>query len=186
MLDYNIEYAHIYMDESFNEEHKKAVDSVKELEKKIKKKKLSFIKGVLIDDYNPEVHKLDVQDFVKKLNRYEVKPDFVGFESKMANYKDFMLSIMSPKVRREYIKYIKKIGKVPCSLLAATWYLVRLGVFPASDEMYKDFGRKNQFVSRKIINILPKKFRETEKKALKIIEGSAYKRYLKNIEYKYI
>ncbi|MFN3301740.1 MAG: hypothetical protein ACK413_01780 [Patescibacteria group bacterium] len=182
--DYNIEYAHIYVDEEFGPSHREAIQILHNIVRKLKQEKKSYALTVLIDDYNPKRQILDVKEFIANLERLGAKPDFIGFESKLVPYSNLLLEKMSPRLYKEYTKYIKKNKKIPCSLLIAIWYLKRLGFIETRSEELKCLSKdyKKNFVAKKIITILPKRYQKVEKKGLKIIASTEFKNCLSNIE----
>lgn len=181
--DYNIEYAHIYTDESFGREHKRSIKELHDVTERLRKLKKSYVLTVLIDEYNPIQHRLSVKKFLNKLAQLGSEPDYVGFESKLASDKDLLLNEMDKKIKKEYEKYLRKHGKIPCSLLIALWYLKRLGFIKIkSDELIHLKKDNKPFVARKIITILPRRYQGVEMKALKIIKSTRFKKYLDNIQ----
>lgn len=185
-LDYNIEFAHIYTNEYFSEEHNKGISIFKKITKKLKNKKRNFVGVVLIDDYNPSEDLLNIENFVKILKSHGGKPDFIAFESQLVDLGDKFLKETSGKIRKEYARYIKKHNKYPCSFLVAIWYLVRLGLFPYPKKLIQRVGIKPKyFVAEKIINILPKRYMAVEKKAAEIIKSTKFKKHIKKIEYNF-
>lgn len=181
-VDYNIEYAHIYTDETFGEEQIKSIELLKKIIIKLNKLNKSYTLTVLIDDYNPKEHFLDINNFINKCEELGYKPDFIAFESRLCSDKDLLLKKMSKKMSKEYKNYIKKAGKIPCSFLIAIWYLKRLGLIKTrKNEVIPLKDKRKPFIGRKIINILPKKYREVETKGLKIIKSTKFREYLNNI-----
>ncbi len=180
--DYNIEYAHIYADECFDIEQQKSIKELKKVTDKLKQKNKSYVLVVLIDEYNPVKHILNIKNFLEKLEELDVRPDFVCFESQLANYKDLIFQEMKGKIKREYENYIKKHKKIPCSLLITIWHLKRLGLIKIERGELKNLSKHNKpFIGRKIITILPEKYRKVEEKALKIIESTKFKKCLDNM-----
>lgn len=71
-----------------------------------------------------------------------------------------------------------------CALLSASWSLSRLGIYTVPEKAVKNLTEK-KFVARKLITILPEKYREVENKVIEIIKSTKFKDTLNNIEYKY-
>ena len=182
-LDYNVEYAHIYTDEKFGFEQRKSIEVLKDIIKRLKRMKKGYVLTVLIDEYNPIESTLNIKEFLAYLKKFQAKPDFVCFESKLVPYYKLLLKEMAPSLRREYVKYIIKRKKIPCSLLIGIWNLKRLGIVKSTKEElgYLVPNPHKTFVAKKIITILPKEYQEVEKKALKIIASTRFKGYLNNI-----
>jgi len=182
--DYSIEYAHIYTDQQFGLEQQKSIQQLDSLIKKLKAQNKKYSLTVLIDDYNPEKNNLDQEKFIKQLKIHGAKPHFFGFESQMAQDAPQLLEELDAKTRREYRTYIKKRQKVPCSLLAAVWYLKRLGLIKTRQKEIIILDKRRKYlVAKKIISILPKKYRAIEKKALEIIQKTRFQKYAPNISH---
>lgn len=171
---YSIEYAHIYTDEKVNGNHFESIAVLKDVKSTIVS---PYSKVVLIDNYNADSDKFNVEHFLSILSQKGGKPDFYAFESDLVPLADVLLdSIEKPKVARMYKSYIARKGKYPCSLLTATWYLVRLGRIDGKDILYRnnrDLSLKNA-VAEKLINILPSSFADVEKETHKLIGYSKF------------
>jgi hypothetical protein len=88
----------------------------------------------------------------------------------------FLQAIEKPKITRMYRSYITRKGKYPCSLLTATWYLVRLGRIDGSSILHKNSQLSlDMAAADKLINILPSSFKDVEKEAHKLIGFSKFK-----------
>ncbi|MCM8803621.1 MAG: hypothetical protein NC827_10030 [Candidatus Omnitrophica bacterium] len=187
LSDYNIEYSHIYTNETFGDLHKKSVVILKNLIKKLKKRERSYTLSVLIDDYTPTTHLLNIKEFLLQLKNLGAYPDYVMYESKLANLKELLLkNIMDWKTKNSCISYIKRKNKLPCSFLVAIWYLARLGRLPIEPHLFLEKNSKRTFAARQIISILPKKYQSTsEVKAQKIIENSIFRNEIGKIKYIY-
>lgn len=180
--DYNIEFAHIYVNENIASEHYQAIKITKEKILDLKQKEKNCVLTVLIDDYNPSDSILDIEGFLKELEILGTKPDYVVDESKLTFYKDQILSEMNGKLKKQYLRYINGRGKCPCSFLIAIWHLVRLGFFDA--EPIIGHSVEKPFAAKKIITILPQRYAGIEKKALEIIESTKFKDLVENrLEY---
>lgn len=202
LVDYNIEYAHIYLNESFSNEHEYSVRLLKKIIRKINREGKTYNLTVLLDDYNPSESLLDVNDFISQLTRLNATPCYVGFESKLVPITDFLLEKMSGKIKKRYTRYIEKNGRVPCSFLVAAWHLLRLGVvknhrryFKPTSEVLRGrratnltnpVNNKNKpFIANKIITILPSRYKTVEEKAIEVIRSTEYKESLKRFTYKF-
>jgi hypothetical protein len=183
-VKYGIEYSHIYTDEAFNWEHLLGVETLRGIVNTIEERGDSHVLTVLIDNYNPSNHVLDIGGFQTDLALLGAQPDYVGLEAQLVHYKDDLLqSITKPRLQNTYRKYIEQKGKVPCSFLVAIWYLGRLGVYPLHQTgVYaKTSLRPVEFSSEHIINILPRRYRKVELQALEIIESTPYRDLARNI-----
>ncbi len=177
-VGYNIEYAHIYADKLFGKEQQKSIKELRKTVNRLKRLNKNYVLTVLIDEYSPSQNRLSIKQFLDKLDELKSKPDYLAFESQLAPYKDLLLKEMKGKIKKEYKTYIKKHGKIPCSLLIAIWYLKRLGLIKAEKGELTHLSKNNKpFPAKKIITILPKKYQIVEIKALKIIRATRFKKY---------
>lgn len=182
MLDYNIEFAHIYINEAFSNEQLNSIYEANRVTTRLIKRKEKFATVILIDNYNTVEKLLNTKDLVKKIEDIANFPlDFIVYEADLVEHKDFLLSKMDNKKKKSYQKYFNKNGRIPCSFLCAIWYLKRLGFIPLGKI---DFEPK-KFVAREIINILPGKFQEVEKKAMEIIKASKFSESVNRIKYNF-
>lgn len=183
MIEYNIEFAHIYSDKKFGKEQEKSIKILKKKIIKFLKKDKTYSTCVLIDEYNPEKNTLTIDVLLNELDKKNVYPHFIGLESKLASKKDFLLEhISNKKLRREYEKYINKNNHVPCSFLVAVWYLYRLGHLDLHRGIHRCYDHRNGFQAKKLVNILAKKYKESEKKAMEIIKNTKFSHCIKNIK----
>lgn len=178
MKDINVEFAHIYTNETISSEHYRAAQILKENKVLWEGTGLDYSVCVLIDDYNPSESFLDVGGFLKELELIEAKPDYVVWESSLVGINGRLLNDMSGKIKREYESYIEKNNKYPCSFLVAVWNLLRLGVY-SSDSIEslsgaRPFSDKSDYCGKQIISILPARYAGVEKKALDIIRSTDY------------
>jgi hypothetical protein len=184
-VDYNIEYAHIYSDEVFGQEHIESLSVLELILRIIRNDNKSHNLNLLIDEYHPEAKDLDVDDFLNKLKYRGYYPQFLHLESGLHNDIELLLSsLTSEKHIDDYHKYYEKNGKSPCSYLVAVWYLKRLGVVP-HEKFEKLTDEEIHFPGHKIINILDRKYKKGEDKALELIKNSKYSEFLDNIIYYY-
>lgn len=172
--DYSIEYAHIYTNESFAKEHVNASEVLYQISEDLKNRGKSFSKVVMIDNYNPTDHILDIDFFMKNLKRVGAEPDFYLFEKDLVDYKDYALDIMSRRSKKDYTKYMQKNRKVPCSFLIFIWYLIRLGIIEIRDNNIIKLMNKDTETTKadKLINILPERYKSVEEKAMKALYDS--------------
>lgn len=181
-MDYNIEYAHTYVGDDVGTEQEESIKMLQQTVRRLKKLKKTFVLSLLLDEYNSYNPSFKIEDFLVYLNNLDAKPDFLFLESKLVSDYKLILREMNSELKNEYIKYIEKRNKVPCSLLIAIWYLKRLGLMEFSKKEIAFSGKdEKEFVSKKIISILPKKYQLVEMKALEIIAATRFKEYLKNI-----
>ena len=184
-VDYNIEYAHIYADEVFGQEHIESLNVLELILRIIRNDNKNHNLNLLIDEYHPEDNSLDVDDFLNKLKYRGYHPHFLYLESDLHKDVDLFLdNLTSEKHKNEYYKYLDKHGKSPCSYLVAVWYLKRLGALPAGN-FKKLTDEEIYFPGHKVINILDKKYKKGEDRALELIKNSKFAEYLDNIIYYY-
>ena len=177
MVDYNIEFAHIYGNGEFNEEHIKSVKIARELIEKLKKENKSFVACILIDEFHAEKI-LNEEEIVNKAKDYGVYVDFIAYESKLGPIASKIISEV--KIKTSSLK--NNNGDHSCALLASSWHLARLGKHKLPENAIKKINNK-PFEAKKIITILPKKYKPVEEKALNIIKLTKYKNSGKKIKY---
>jgi hypothetical protein len=171
---YSIEFSHIYTDEEFNANHIKSAQMMKELSGL---SRASYSTILLIDDYNADQNGFDLNQVINQLAAVKAVPDFYAYESDLVRYGDALLaSIQKPKILRMYASYIKRKDKYPCSLLTATWYLIRLGYIDGTSIIKPALKTKDQLFlpAEKLINILPTSFKDIERDAHRLIGYSAF------------
>lgn len=161
MKDYSIEYAHIYTDEFFDTQHILSISEMKKVESLLESDDATYSKCILIDNYNPINHTLNTEEFLSELNIRNAIPDYLFYEADLVTFGRITIDyITHRRTKLSYEKYIEKHNVYPCSLLTASWYLVRLGVI-----------KYNKIEpAKKLINILPRTFKEVEEKAKLIIK----------------
>jgi hypothetical protein len=176
MRDLSIEYAHIYTNDRIGEEHELSLNTLREFKNRINLK-ISLV--IMVDDYSFPDPSFDYSDFVSWLTEEGFKPDIVFRESQLVASCDEVLKMLKDnKLKAEIESYIKTKKKYPCSLFIAAWYLLRLGYisFPL-------FG--NEFVAKKLMNVLPSSFRPFEDKAFEIISKTDFSNAVSKIENTY-
>lgn len=158
----SIEFGHIYTDESPGEEHVVGAGMARGL--------LESLGGpadvvVLVDNYNPEIHTLSIEDYLRYLNDQSgVVPDAVAYESDMVGPAlDLMKTMPDGRIRRSYERYLEVHEKLPCSLLTTAWYLVRLG------QLRPRVPIDGLRPADELINILPARFDDVERKVMENI-----------------
>lgn len=176
--DYNIEFAHIYMNENFTVEHFKSAKLALEKILVLQRQGKMITSTVLIDDYNPTDKILDVKKFVNELDSLGIRPNYLVYESKMVNFKEQLLSEMNERYRRKYLRYMENHDRIPCSFLVAIWHLMRLGIIEIDHVMA--IHKAQPFIAHKIITILPQRYGSIEKKALEIINSTQFKNSIKD------
>ena len=187
MNEINIEFAHIYADESFSEEQKASCDWFKKLSHGLKGKK--FCSVVMIDDYNPG-YRIDYHLILNKLKKERVMPDFIAFERDLVDIAPNILNAL-PRGRkvlkndRLYLDawhrkiLLKNHGKYSCALLIACWILARLGEFTVP---LIRLGEK-EFKAKEVMTLLPQKYLDVELKAIEILKSTKYRRHVDRINH---
>lgn len=199
-VDYNIEYAHIYSDESgLTDEQKKSSEVAKEVIERLREDGKSFVVTLMVDEYHPEFDRLNFEKFLKNLSDLGVKPTYIGYESKMISAAKILLDTIPMNLKekekfRHKVDISKKItylkddeGKIKlktegdvvhrsrytCPILSASWSLLRLGVLQAQNAVeLTGLTKPKPFAARKVINVLPEKYRSVEDTAREIISSS--------------
>lgn len=182
-IDYNIEFAHIYVNESPTNEHFTSAAIAQKTIRDLEASGMTFVISVLIDDYNPTDSILNIKKYIKELEAIGINPDYVIMESSLTAYKDPALNEMNGKIKRLYSKYINKSPKCPCSFLVAIWHLLRLGALDSSKIVSQTNDKP--FAAERIITILPERYKSIEKKAMDIIKSTKFSSFASRIEYIY-
>jgi hypothetical protein len=165
-MDSNIEFAHIYVNESFSSEHYRAIALLQEEIRSLELKKKTYSTILLIDDYNPTEWLLDLDKLLNELKEQKSLPDFVVLESSLIKYVPELLEIIKNSHSDIPEKKISKNGKYRCSFLLVAWYLLRLGLIKLSSDrniFYMQNIPTDDFAAKKIINILPQRFMAVER-----------------------
>lgn len=168
-IDYSIELSHIYTNERYSEEHRSSVEL-------LKKQEMAFGTGesqtcVMIDNYNPTEHLLDVDNFFEELKKDGIVPDYFAYEADMIRHRDRLLGdIGDNRIYKSYRSYAEKRDKMPCSFMTAIWYLVRLGIYEP-DGIITSLGDNNFIPAEKLVSILPERFRSVEMQTQKLLQS---------------
>ncbi|MCK5234886.1 MAG: hypothetical protein KAJ88_03500 [Candidatus Aenigmarchaeota archaeon] len=209
-VDYNIEFAHIYSDQSeLTDEQIKSAEVTKKIIDTLEKNGKSFVLTLLVDEYHPKFHKLNFNRFLKKLEALGVPPTYIGYESRMVSAAKLLLksipsdmkitSRFHPEIKvNEEVTYLvygkgKKIklktrgnvihfSRYTCALLSTAWVLLRFGVIQAKNAVeLTGLTRPKPFAAANIINVLPRKYEGVETANKNIILATQYKKYAKNM-----
>ncbi len=176
MKKVSIEYAHIYTNNHIGDEQKFSLEILGDIAKEYTKEDISLV--VMVDDYSFPDPSFNYSDFSEWLSIEGFSPDIVLRESQLIPVCDEVLKIVDdPKLKEQISDYIRS-KKYPCSLFVATWYLIRLGKIENS--LFK-----KDFVSERLINILPVSFKPFEEKAFDIIRSTKFKEVMGVIENRY-
>lgn len=209
LMDDNIEFAHIYADEEPGEEQTESAKILKKRIIKLNRENNAFVISILIDDYHPSVHRLDENKMIADFNKKGTEVDFLGYESGFKStahnlIRELPRNLLKTELFRHpereillleefHAKDMHKIGleedhktrhHFTCALLSASWALCRLGIFMPPKGAIRNLTRRN-FPAKKILTILPEKYREVEHKALDIIGSTKFKKVLPRIEYEF-
>tara|TARA_R110002153_G_scaffold189041_1_gene341864 strand:+ start:1508 stop:2152 length:645 start_codon:yes stop_codon:yes gene_type:complete len=169
MTNYNLEYSHIYIDEIFGQEHLQGIEILNAMIKELKDLNKSYNLISMVDDYSPRTEdKFDYDAFLNQLINAGAEPDVIIRESALLRANITLLGQMKDsKLRRNLVSYLKKKEMHPCSLFVATFYAIRLGLL--SSEISCVHINNDFAPSESIINILPMRFKASEKNAIKIL-----------------
>jgi hypothetical protein len=169
----SVEFFHIYTNETIGSRHIKSLS----LLKKIKKNwSLAHKSIVLIDNYNSTKHMLTAEEILNYLDTQNVLPEYWAYEKDLVPFADkFLAKLINPKLKRSYESYIRKNKKYPCSLLTASWYLLRLGRFENEGIVKTTLKtHKTYEAADKLLNILPDEYQNVEKRARELIYKSEF------------
>jgi hypothetical protein len=173
MPKYSIEFFHIYMDETIGPQHTASIDYLRKVQEAWSNHELT----ILLDDYNAKEKNITPDEILEFLDSRGVKPDFWAYESELVANSNILLDkITKPKLKDQYLRYISQRHKYPCSLLAASWYLTRLGKLDHEGVLRSpNGGNLNNFVpAGRLINILPLSFKPVEERILNLIANSEF------------
>lgn len=183
--DYNIEFAHIYVNEDVTREHFEASWITKQFIEKLEQEKQSYSTVVLIDNYNPTENLLNVDEFLQTVKSHGLIPDYLVYEADLVAYKDQVLgNIQNLRLQKNYTNYINHKNKIPCSFLIVIWHLLRLGVLKIDPAILHPIKQNPApFLASRLQTILPKRYESVERKAQELIQHSLYKETLEKIDY---
>lgn len=202
--DYNLEFAHIYGNEQFGPEQARAAQRANEIMTRLSAEGKTFVTSVLIDEFNPTTNTLDEAELIVQLKVNNAPVDFIGYESRFAAVADLIIPELPPALLT--LKYLDNSGKAMLTLQdggmmvgleertpapkyvgvmpVTAWTLCRLGVYPVPADAVKSLSNK-KFAARKIITILPEKYRPVEERVTEIIKNLPYADRLPDIEYEF-
>lgn len=176
---YSIEFFHVYSDEQIKEEHLKSIEYLKTLQRVWD---INMSRIVMLDDYNPKEHILNIDEVINFTTTKGVGPHFWALESSLVKNAETLLDqVTDKKLKKNYSSYINNHNKFPCSLLTASWYLTRMGLLDSKGVIH-GVSRKRFKPADRLINILPAEYKPVELRALKLIEKSPYKGYVHKIQ----
>ncbi len=163
-----VETSHIYMDEEPNETHDLAAQIGSRIVVEVEKHGSIVARHLFIDNFNPspERFRLDVDKYISRLREKGFDPHVVTFEAALALPAQNILYALNGKTYRdegdvfltEGNTKLISCGRPTCSLLDASLYMAKLSMFEL------------------IITILPREFKEQQKKVMRILNALGYTR----------
>jgi len=100
MVDYNIEFGHLYLskieDAVKNGVLKKSIELAKLLTSVLSNQGKSYSLNVLLDDYNTDCKEVDKEEIKELYRRFGLVPDHIVLESKMVESADNFLKYLPP------------------------------------------------------------------------------------------
>ncbi len=180
--NYSVEFFHIYSDEKITESHSASIEYVKLL-KKAWPYELNL--AIMIDNYNVDSIVTTESEILYYLETQDVLPSFWAFEADLIqNAETLVEHITSNKLRKEYRKYIDNRNRYPCSLLAAAWYLTRLGKLGHKGVIRSSTGAfvEDYTPADRLINFLPESYKAVEERILDLIKHSDFSEEADNIQ----
>lgn len=172
---YSVEFFHIYSDEEIGPEHTGSLDYLEEIKEALP---VDADLTILIDNYNAAYVKTPQEEVMGYLASRGARPTYWAYEGDLLKSAEvLMANVTNRKIHKSYRQYIDKHNKYPCSLLAATWYLIRLGRLDSegvirsslTGQLTPDFTP-----AERLINILPASYRPVEEKIRALIAGSTF------------
>lgn len=203
MIDYSIELAHIYADETIGDEQIRSFEEGARVIQQLNTNSKSFSVSILIDDYSVPAFTVDTNKLISLAKNQGILVDFIVREARLNSVADFLIKEINPSVlsTEEFAKSGKhslvltsqgeKIGirdyfnshqKNTCASLVAVWQLARLGVYELGKEAYIKKSDK-PFLATRTITVLPGKYKDNEEKAAIILKNSRYAHLVGNIEH---
>jgi len=187
-----VEFAHVYADSIFADEHSESLTVMKEYLDRESSPDSLVVSAILIDDLHIEQHTLDVNEFIRCILRRGLAPDHVVFEGRLGPVADQIIARL-PSDQLVWGSFRKQSKKVlswvapngvriglknvyegreehTCALLSAAWTLCRAGVY----EFPKDaIVRLTEapVTGVKIVSVLHSKYQDVEAKVVKLIQA---------------
>jgi hypothetical protein len=138
---------------------------------------------VLVDDYNPTEHKISAEQVLGYLRAEGMLPQYWAYEKDLLGNAQLLLdSLTSSKLKNNYVKYIAKHEKYPCSLLTASWYLTRLGQLDPAGIIHSVDENPVYKPAQRLLNLLPEDYRPIEERARKLILSSKFAAHADKIQ----
>lgn len=181
LVDYSIEYCHIYTNEDVSDDHIASVEALQEIVDEFHRQGTTYNLCVLIDDYSfPETSlTFDYDRLLQWLTEQQAAPHFLINEASLVRAADEVTGLITDQQRRRTLQKYIKHKRYPCSLFIATWYLARLGRLRTVAESEIPHATR-------LINILPERFDPFESEARDILSATPYVDVLNCITNKYI
>ncbi len=163
----SVEICHLYLDRRFSTEQKQSIEKYLEHRSLIDP---DHYVCVLLDNYNVKQCISTADEVIDQIESKGVKVDYWAYEKDLITYANRVIeAVQSTKLKNQYRKYIEKNNKYPCSLLTATWYLLRMGVIDDPDGIIHYSNDSKIQPNSAVVNILPNYFAPVESKARKIV-----------------
>jgi hypothetical protein len=171
---YSVEFFHIYIDEKISPVHTRSLEYLQAVRDAWNVQNNTI---VMIDEYSPKSGSLQPDDVFDFLESNHAKPDYWAYEGDLVLAAEQLLGSLTEKhLEKNYRRYVEMHNKYPCSLLTATWYLTRLGVFDTS--VIKECKAESTYqAADRLINILPAAYKPVEKRAHELIAKSKFGAY---------
>jgi hypothetical protein len=201
-----VEFAHVYADEVFGEEHHRSIEVMREYLDRESGPDSLVVSAILIDDLHVNHATLDVTEFIRQILRRGLAPDHVVFEGKLAPVADWIIDHLPQKylswqtIRREKKRVLMwetplgdRIGlksvwedreEHTCAILSAAWSLCRAGVQPFPQGSIVRLTEA-PVVGEKIVSVLHSKYEDVERKVERLIRGLNLETLLPRLELVY-
>ena len=202
MIDYSIELAHVYADESIRDEQIRSLVEGARIIKELSTSSKSFSVSILIDDYSVPTFTVDTNRLIDLAKSHGILIDFIVKEARLSAVADLLKEINPgvlsteefPKAGKHSLVLTNKGEKIgirdyfsghqknTCASLIAVWQLARLGVYELEKETFIKRSEK-PFSAARTITVLPEKYRESENKATIILKNSNFAHLVDKIEH---
>jgi len=200
----HIEFAHIYNDKSFGEEQQTSIEILQEVTMRFHSENQPYVTSVLIDNFNVEQQKWEVNYLLEHTAKWGVIPDMVAFEGSFTEVAESIIEqIPSSFKKYEYFRKEKKHVlffqngthkfalkdiyddhvRHKCVILSTAWLLCKLGVKSYPKDSFLPLKENTAVQGNRIVSILDKKYEKVEQNVLRLLSSLGLEEEKKKIDY---
>lgn len=190
MIDIHIEYAHIYKDQPFSNEHIKSIHLLKRTLDRLKREGKSFVTSILIDDYHAAEAQWDDLDLLRNMEKRDAVPDYLFYEKsfvELANHITEMIPEQNKRVERfkkeekDVVFFVDESSKFAlqdiyvdriepkCVSLSCAWLMCKLGILDFPEEGVLPICQNDIEPTLNVLTILPKNYMLVEENVMRIM-----------------